>query len=85
MSLCHTPPPLHHVHGLRVVAEEVCDAPTFLDVVLGVGLQRMDLGVWGAGGGEGGGTKQVSWGVVQGCQQLQVPIMSLSRQQAHFC
>jgi hypothetical protein len=32
----------HHVHGLRVVAEEVSDPPSLLDVVLGVGLQRMN-------------------------------------------
>jgi hypothetical protein len=32
----------HHVHGLGVVAEEVSDPPSLLDVVLGVGLQRMN-------------------------------------------
>jgi hypothetical protein len=31
----------HHVHALRVVREEVGDAPVLLDVVLGVGLERV--------------------------------------------
>ncbi len=30
-----------HVHGLGDVGEEVSDAPILLDVVLGVGLERM--------------------------------------------
>jgi hypothetical protein len=33
--------PAHHVQRLWVVAEEVCDAPALLDVVLGIGLQAV--------------------------------------------
>ena len=31
----------YHVHCLRVVGEEISDAPELLNVVLGVGLERM--------------------------------------------
>lgn len=30
-----------HVHALRVVGKEVCNAPALLDVILGIGLQGM--------------------------------------------
>ena len=31
----------HHMHGLRMMREEVCNAPSLLQVVLGVGLQSV--------------------------------------------
>ena len=35
----------HHVHGLWVVREEISNAPTLLNVVLGVGLECVNH-VW---------------------------------------